>query len=314
MTHPAYHAPVMVDEAVSYLIGDPDGIYIDGTLGGGGHSESILKKLGPHGKLIGLDRDSEAIAACRKRLSEYKNRIQIIQAPFAELDRVVRETGVDLMDGLLLDLGLSSHQIDVPERGFSYLQDGPLDMRMGTDQTLTAREVIQTYPEESLADLFFYYGEERRARQIARKIVSSRRNMTVSSTGQLAALIQAASPGPMVQKTLARIFQALRIEVNDEMNQLKTVLQKGGGLLRAGGRMVIISYHSLEDRLVKRFFKAEELSIRRVDIAEKTGVSQFRILTKKVLRPPEEEIRSNPRARSARLRAAEKITAGLESR
>lgn len=307
MASQPYHMPVLVDEAVSYLVGNPAGIFIDCTLGGGGHAEQILKKLNRAGKLIAIDRDQDAIEYAQDHLREFRQQIKIIQGNFADIDHIVHETGESTLDGILLDLGISSHQIDVPARGFSYLQDGPLDMRMNSKTTMTACDVIQTYSESSLADLFFYYGEERRARQIARRIVLIREKDPIQTTQDLARAVRMIIPGHVVNKSLSRIFQALRIEVNDELEQLKTVLPKAGKLLKTGGRLVIISYHSLEDRLVKRFFRGEPLSFMRQDMVEQVEPRLFKMLHKKVIQPMEAEISRNPRARSARLRAAEKV-------
>ncbi len=309
MEKTGYHQPVLAPEAAAFLVWNPSGVYADCTLGGGGHSEQILKCLDDHGRIIGIDRDPEAIAFSRKRLAESGDNIRFFQSAFGDIDRVVHESGEAALDGLLLDLGVSSHQIDSAARGFSYLQDGPLDMRMDPELNMTASDVIQSYSESALADLFFYYGEERRSRQIARLIAAARDKETISTTGRLTALVRSRIPDHMANKTLARIFQSLRIEVNSELKQLETVLVKGGELLKSGGRMVVISYHSLEDRLVKRFFRNEPLSFIRQDMVEALGPKTFRMLHKKVVRAGEDECRTNPRARSARLRAAEKLQA-----
>lgn len=302
-----YHEAVLLDETVLFLVANPSGIYIDGTIGGGGHSEKILEKLNKNGIVIGIDRDMDAVAYSRNRFKQNGSQIQIYQRAFGDIDQVVQDAGIKEIDGLLLDLGISSHQIDEPLRGFSYLKGGPLDMRMDAKGTITAYDVIHTYSEASLADLFFYYGEERRARQIAKRIVMSRKKKALVSTTDLADLIREMTSSRFINKTLSRIFQALRIEVNDELSQLKIVLQKGADLVKIGGRVVVISYHSLEDRLVKRFFRGQPLSILRQDMIAPANPRQFRAMHKKVIRPSEDEITKNPRARSARLRAAERI-------
>ncbi|MBN2105662.1 16S rRNA (cytosine(1402)-N(4))-methyltransferase RsmH [bacterium] len=302
-----YHEAVLLNEAVSFLITDPSGVYVDGTIGGGGHSEKILEKISKKGIVIGIDRDREAVAYSKDRFKKDVSQIQIYQGAFEALDQIVQNAGIEKINGLLLDLGISSHQIDEPSRGFSYLKEGPLDMRMDLQGKMTAYDVVHTYSEASLADLFFYYGEERRARQIARKIVIWRDKERLDSTTDLANLIRGMSSGRFVNKTLSRIFQALRIEVNNELSQLKTALKKGDDVLKLGGRVVVIAYHSLEDRLVKRFFRGEFLSFLRQDMIEPVESRRFRALHKKVIRPSTDEIARNPRARSARLRAAEKI-------
>lgn len=307
MASQPYHVPVLLEEAVSYLIGNTSGVFLDCTLGGGGHSEQILRKLTGTGKLIALDRDWDAIEYAQNHLKRFEQQLTIVQGDFANIDDIVEKAGHAALDGILLDLGISSHQIDVPSRGFSYLQNGPLDMRMNLNGTITACDVIQTYSETSLADLFFYYGEERKARQIARRIVLLREKETITTTQDLARVVRMIIPAPVVNKSLARIFQALRIEVNDELEQLKKVLLKAEKILKTGGRLVIISYHSLEDRLVKRFIRGEPLSFKRQDLIEQIKIRQFKMLHKKVIQPTEEEMNRNPRARSARLRAAERI-------
>ena len=302
-----YHDPVLFEEAISYLVVHPEGVYCDGTLGGGGHFSGILEKLNKHGTLIGIDRDPEAVQHCRERFKKSGSDIHFYQGAFGDIERIVQKTGVKLLDGLLLDLGISSRQIDHPARGFSYLKAGPLDMRMDTQASLTAYDILHSYSEAALADLFFYYGEERKARRIAKKIVISRNRIPLETTLDLANLVRTMIPGHRVNKSLSRIFQALRIEVNDELAQLKSVLIQAGDLLNSRGRLVVIAYHSLEDRLVKRFLKGEELSFLRQEMAERVQPRQFRLLTKKVVRPSSEEVERNSRARSARLRAAEKL-------
>jgi 16S rRNA (cytosine1402-N4)-methyltransferase len=263
-----YHVPVLAQTAISYLIHNPDGIYADATCGGGGHGELILRKLSKRGTYIGIDRDQEAIQYCQSRLKPFGDQVLLFQAPFSQIKEIIQNAGGEVLDGMLLDLGISSHQIDVAARGFSYLNEGPLDMRMGTQDHLTAAVILNTYPEKELADIFYHYGEEKKSRSIARRIIESRTTRPLSTTSELALVIQSCIAGP-ANKTLSRIFQALRIAVNDEINELKIVLQNGGDLLRTGGRMVVISYHSLEDRLVKRFFKGEILSTERMDMVEK---------------------------------------------
>jgi 16S rRNA (cytosine1402-N4)-methyltransferase len=300
-----YHNPVLVSETIAYLVTDPAGVYLDCTIGGGGHSEALLKQLN-QGKIIGIDRDPEAIRFCAERFRGYDQQVQLFQGAFGGMGQFLKLAGETAVDGILLDLGVSSHQIDTPSRGFSYLQDGPLDMRMNPSESYSAREILNTWDEADLADLFFYYGEERYSRQIARLIVMKRDREPLNTTLDFADLIRSRVHGSKVNKTLARLFQALRIQVNDELEQLKSGLQSGADLLRVGGHMVVLSYHSLEDRLVKRFFRGEEMSIRK-DSVEPTGMKRFKMLHKKVVRAGDEDIRRNPRSRAVRLRAAEKI-------
>ena len=300
-----YHNPVLVSETIAYLVTDPSGVYLDCTIGGGGHSEALLKQLN-QGKIIGIDRDPEAIRFCTERFRCCGQQVQLFQGAFGGMGQFLKLAGETAVDGILLDLGVSSHQIDTPSRGFSYLQDGPLDMRMNPSENYSAREILNTWNEADLADLFFYYGEERYSRQIARLIVMKRDREPLNTTLDFADLIRSRVHGSKVNKTLARLFQALRIQVNDELEQLKSGLQSGVDLLRVGGHMVVLSYHSLEDRLVKRFFRGEEMSIRK-DSVESTGKKRFKMLHKKVVRAGDEDIRRNPRSRAVRLRAAEKI-------
>lgn len=279
---------------------------MDATLGGGGHSEAILKRLGPQGRLVGIDRDAEAVSYSMQRLSSFSDRMRIIQGEFAEMDALLGSVGVRQIDGVLFDLGISSHQIDSAERGFSFQKDGPLDLRMDTHASKTAGDIIRAYSEKQLSDLFFSFGEERNSRRIARAIVEIRGRKSIETTGQLSALIRKFTPARWQLKTLSRIFQALRLEVNDELGQLQTGLDKAASLLKKGGRMVIITYHSLEDRMVKRFFKGPAGETRHPLIQERKTLA-FRMLTRKVVKPSSAEIETNPRSRSAKLRAAEKL-------
>ena len=252
-----YHVPVMRDEVVQWLDTDPAGTYVDATVGGGGYFEAMLPRLTPKAKLVGIDRDAEALAHCRDRFAQEPERVRLIQGDLGQVAEVLNGAGVDAIDGFLLDLGLSSRQIDAPERGFAYLQDGPLDMRMDQSQGLTAEAVINQYEESALADLFHYYGEERYARRLARRVVAARQADAIQTTGQLAEVIRKAAPGPHALKTLARVWQALRVEVNDELGQLKSGLMGIYPLLKPGARVVVLSYESLSDRMVKRFFRGD---------------------------------------------------------
>lgn len=288
-----YHTPVLLEEVLRQLQPRPGGLYVDGTVGGGGHTEEILRASAPDGRVIGLDWDDEAIAAGRARLGEFGSRVQLVAANFNRLSEVLAELRVTGLDGVLLDLGVSSRQLDEPTRGFSFLRDGPLDMRMSRTTSLSARDVLATAREEELARIFFEYGEERRSRAIARRIVQERERQPLETTAQLAWLVERVL-GPKRGKVhpATRTFQALRIHVNRELDSLREGLVAGVEALKPGGRLVVISFHSLEDRIVKWYFR------------ETPGL---RVLTKKPVMAGEEECRTNPRARSAKLRAAEKI-------
>ena len=306
---PAYHIPVLPDKATSLLISNPDGVYVDGTLGGGGHSARILKGLSAHGRLFGFDQDAEAVAEAAALFAQ-DSRMVIEHSNVVYLVPVLTKHNITGIDGILLDLGVSSHQIDAPERGFSFRYDGPLDMRMDSGYPNTAAELIRTMDAQELAELFWKYGEERRSRRIAEAIVSARRNGAVGTTGQLAEIIRGAVPALHVNKTLARIFQALRIAVNRELDILEETLSAAFDFLVPGGRLVVISYHSLEDRIVKNFIREEArycVCPPRTPVCVCGKVQRARILTSKPVEADENEVRRNPRARSARLRAGEKI-------
>jgi 16S rRNA (cytosine1402-N4)-methyltransferase len=300
-----YHVPVMAGRVLEFLITDPAGVYVDATAGGGGHSEAIMARLSEGGRLVGLDRDAEAVAFCRARLARFSRNARFLRGEFASMDALLDGAGVNAADGVLFDLGVSSRQIDDPRRGFSYMNDGPLDSRMDAESALTAEEVIRSWPEKELAGLFFRYGEEKNSRRIARAVVSARERKSVSTTGELAEIIRSVTPARWQVKTLSRVFQALRIEVNEELLQLEAGLEKAAGVLKRGGRMVVITYHSLEDRMVKRFLKGPVESDP-VPVSPTRPLSRFLVLTRRVVTPSPEEIQANPRARSAKLRAAER--------
>ena len=247
------HASVMLDEAVEKLITDKSGTYVDGTLGGGGHALEIVSRL-DGGLLIGIDRDQEAIEAASERLSGQN--VRLVRDNFSRLDQILDGLSIDRIDGVLLDLGVSSHQIDSAPRGFSYMHDAPLDMRMDTRQALTAFDVVNGYSEERLVDIFSRYGEERFSKRIARAIVGFRRSKSIETTAQLVDVIKKAVP--MIKgggHPAKRVFQAIRIEVNGELDVLDGVLRSAVNRLKVGGRLVVITFHSLEDRIVKSTFK-----------------------------------------------------------
>ena len=302
-----FHVPVLVDAVLAFLLTNPSGIYVDGTVGGGGHGESILNRLDKKGKLIGIDRDERAISFCRERFSSYGDRIRLVQGEFGDVDVLLGDLGISEVDGLLLDLGVSSHQIDTVERGFSYLTDGPLDMRMDMSVLKRGRDVINGYSEADLFSVLVDYGEERFARRIARRIVESRRKKSIETTRDLADVVRRVVPQRTHVKTLSRVFQAVRMEVNDELGQLRTGLEGVYPLLKSGGRIVVISYESLMDRMVKRFFRGEAATFSKHEAVQSDSRFCFRVLTRRIVRPSVEEVAENPRARSARLRAAEKV-------
>ncbi len=307
-----HHKPVMLDEAVQQLTIKPEGIYLDCTFGRGGHSQAILAKLGQQGRLLALDRDSEAIASAQASELRQDPRFSLCQARFDQLLAITRQARVaEKVDGLLLDLGVSSPQLDTPGRGFSFLRDGPLDMRMDATAGQNASDWLMAVGEKDLARVLFEFGEERYARRIAGAIVTARANAPLATTKQLAELIAAAVPVVDKHKHPAtRSFQAIRIAVNQELTQLQAVLPQALSVLKPGGRLVVIAFHSLEDRIVKRFINAEaggkhdpgRLPVKQADIPKgelkKIG---------KAIKPNAAEMAANPRARSALMRVAEKV-------
>lgn len=293
------HLTVMGPEALDWLNVHPGGTYVDGTLGGGGHSRLILKALGSEGRLIALDRDPEPRAWATEGWGRGEGRLTVAAGNFVDMDEILARLGQGRVDGILLDLGLSSRQLSGPGRGFSWLSDEPLDMRLDPNGKLTARDVVNRYQEKDLADLIWRYGEERASRRLARMIVRSRQKKPLETTGELAALAAAAlyRPGPPPRiHPATRLFMALRIEVNGELADLESFLGRAADLLKPGGRLVVISFHSLEDRLVKEAFRGKS----------ETGPGPWLRLHKKPLTAGSEEVERNPRARSAKLRAAEK--------
>jgi 16S rRNA (cytosine1402-N4)-methyltransferase len=304
-----YHIPVLREMVARFLVTAPNGIYIDGTVGFAGHAAYLLDLLGRKAVYIAIDQDGDALQSAKARLAQFKN-VHFFQKNFSEMREIVTELKIDCVQGILMDLGISSYQIDRDERGFSYMKDGVLDMRMGDKQQRTAADIINEEPVERLIEIFRFYGEERKAALIAREIEKARRVKTITTTKALTDILARVVPGQHLIKTCARIFQAVRIEVNDELEHLKRGLQAGFSLLSKGGRLVVISYHSLEDRIVKQFFveKARRCTCPPglpVCICAKTA--ELKILTKKVVRPAPDELSRNPRARSAKLRAGERL-------
>ena len=304
---PAYHVPILGSAVSKHLVTDPNGTYIDATLGGGGHAERVLERLGEFGKLIGIDRDPSAIEVATNRLSAFAGRVCVVRAPFWNLRRILADQGIASIAGILFDLGVSSHQIDNADRGFSFQRDGPLDMRMGPDAKCTARDVVNSYSQQDLTRIIKIYGEERTATRIARAICDNR---PLDRTGDLARVIARHSWGPQKRKTLARVFQALRIEINDELTHLEDALQTAVDLLQPGGRVGVLSYHGLEHRAVKRVFeRGTRDCIGPVDLPV-CACDRHPVLTvptRRPLRPDAAEIAQNPRARSAAFRVAQRL-------
>jgi 16S rRNA (cytosine1402-N4)-methyltransferase len=315
------HIPVMLEEVLNFLQPKANGYYVDGTLGGGGHAGALLEQSNPGGRVLGIDSDVQALERVKGRFAEavQNGRLVLVHGNFAELARIVDEAGfVSPVDGVLLDLGFSSYQMDDPGRGLSFSADGPLDMRLDQSQELTAADLINNASEQELADIFWRYGDETRSRQVAWRIVRERARSPITRTSQLARLASAGVPyKPGMIHPATRVFQALRIAVNSELEHLEAALpqivevlrrEKTGDIGGDGGRMVIISFHSLEDRLVKGFMRREA-----VDCICPPGIpvcvcnhkASLRILTPKPVTPTKQEVLDNPRARSAKLRAAE---------
>ncbi len=303
------HKPVLFDEAIASLHIQPDGIYVDGTAGGAGHSRAIAQKLGKNGKLISIDRDPDAVKVAKERLAEYPMAV-VVQSEFSRLDEVLDDLGIDKIDGMLLDLGVSSHQLDTAQRGFSFHQDAPLDMRM-SQIGLTAADLVNTLSEKELSDIIFSYGEERYARSIARNICRVRENAPIQTTGELAELIKSSMPAAARRDghPARRTFQALRIAVNGELDQLADVMDIAFDRLSVGGRLSIITFHSLEDRMVKQKFNewCKGCTCPPDFPVCVCGNSPRASLPVKNCAPTQNELEQNPRSHSARLRVAEKL-------
>ena len=308
------HLPVLFRESIDSLSIKKEGIYVDCTAGGGGHSQGILEKLGKKGLLLSLDKDDEALLTCEKKREENKKKDQwkIIKADFSDISTVLKKEGVEKVDGILADLGVSSYQLDTPERGFSYAKDGPLDMRMDKSAALTAEEVINRYSEKELADIFRQYGEEKFAGRIARVIVEKRRQRLFSTTKELADAVLFALPAKArneAQHPARRVFQAVRIEVNHELRAVDILLDSALEVLKEGGRLSIISFHSLEDRRVKEAFREWEnpcVCPRNFPICVCGREKKGKVITRKAMEASLEEIKENTRSRSAKLRVFER--------
>jgi 16S rRNA (cytosine1402-N4)-methyltransferase len=292
------HRPVMAKEVLYWLNPKVGGVYVDCTLGAGGHTQALLEKTNGQVKIVGIDWDEEALKIAREQLGDYKEQIILIKENFKNLLQILKKEKIEKVDGILYDLGVSSMQLDTPERGFSFRYLAPLDMRMDTGQKLTASHLVNQLPEKELEDIFFRLGEERWARRVAKFIIQERKNHPLRTTRELVEITRKAIPAEVRRKRrihfATKIFQALRIRVNAELENLKSSLEVSFDLLWRGGRICIISYHSLEDRIVKEEFKKREKK-------------KINILTKKVIKPSFQEIKTNPRARSAKMRVGERI-------
>ncbi|HSJ76740.1 MAG TPA: 16S rRNA (cytosine(1402)-N(4))-methyltransferase RsmH [Gemmatimonadales bacterium] len=305
----AQHVPVLLEETLGFLAPERGGLFVDATLGLGGHAEALLQRA-PEARLLGLDRDPQALELASRRLAIFGDRVRLVHAVFDQLEPVLAGLGIERVAGVLADLGVSSMQLDMPERGFSFRFDGPLDMRMGIAD-LTAADLVNRSSEEELEKIFREYGEERHARRIARAIARARAESPITTTGQLKGLIDRIKSWSSHQEKIdpaTRVFQALRIEVNQELARLEALIDQTVGLLEPGGRLVIISYHSLEDRIVKNRLRAmAQGEVDQVTGRTRSETQLIEVLTKKPVRPSDEEIAFNPRSRSAKLRAARRI-------
>lgn len=307
------HRSVLLDECIEGLAIKPNGIYVDGTAGGGGHSFHIASTLGEGGRLIAIDQDENAIAAAGKRLATFGEKVTLVRSNFSRVSEVLDELGIEKIDGILMDLGVSSYQLDTPERGFSYNADAPLDMRMDNRNPLDASVVVNTYSEEKLREIIYGYGEEKFGGKIASEIVKARGIKPIESTGELVDIIKRAMPTAAKQgghHPAKRTFQAIRIEVNSELDVIKPAIDGAVKYLNEGGRIAIITFHSLEDRLVKQAYAslAEGCTCpRSFPVCVCGNKPKVKIVTKKPILPSEKELEENPRSRSAKLRVAEKI-------
>ena len=306
------HISVLLDETIDGLDIKPDGIYVDGTLGGGGHSYEILKRLSPKGRLIGIDQDGEALKAAGERLKEFENQITLVRSNYCEIDKVLKELNVEKVDGILLDIGVSSYQLDNLERGFSYKSDAPLDMRMDTRQELTAADVVNTYSENELFKIIKDYGEDKFAKNIAKHIVLARKEKPLETTKELSEVIKRAIPMKVQAKgghPAKKTFQAIRVEVNQELTVLKESIDKMIDLLKPNGRICIITFHSLEDRIVKTKFRENENPCTcppNFPVCVCGKKSKGKVITRKPIIPSEDEIEENKRAKSSKLRIFER--------
>lgn len=303
------HVPVLLKESVDLLVTNDKGIYFDGTIGFGGHSSEILKRLNKKGKLVATDKDEKAFEYSRNKFIGDK-RFSIYNTSFSDIDTISKIEFIEKFDGIFVDLGVSSYQLDNVESGFTFREDAPLDLRMNKKSGISASKLLNTFSYEQLADIIFTYGEEKNSRNIAKKIIEQREKSKFVSSFQLKEVIEKIVPERFLIKSLTRVFQALRIYVNDELNELKTFLDKAIDLLNINGRIVVLTYHSLEDRIVKEKFKYETLECvcpPGTPICICNKVRKLILVNSKPIQPSETEIRNNKRSRSAKLRAAERI-------
>ena len=307
------HKSVLLEETIESLDIKPDGTYVDGTLGGGGHSLEILKKLGENGRLIGIDQDSDAIKFASERLKEYEDKIDIVHSNYSNIKTILSNLGIDKVDGILLDLGVSSYQLDNPDRGFTYREDTPLDMRMDRESSMTARDIINDYPEMELFKVIRDYGEDKFAKNIAKHIVKARSIKPIETTGELNEIIKAAIPAKVRQNgghPSKKTFQAIRIELNHELDVLENTLDDMIDLLNTGGRLSVITFHSLEDRIVKDIFRRNMNPCTcppEFPVCVCGKKSKGKVITKKPIVPSEKELSDNKRAKSSKLRVFEHI-------
>ena len=304
-----HHTPVLLKESLEFLMTDKSGVYFDATLGFGGHSEAILNLLNSSGKLLSTDVDKDAFKFSKEKFSS-EQRIKIFNFNFSQIDIIAKIESIKYFNGIFADLGVSSFQLDNPLSGFTYRNEAKLDLRMDKTKTITAADIINSFSEEEIADIIYQYGEEKKSRQIAKRIIENRKIKKIETTLDLANIIEEITPFKYRIKTLSRVFQALRIYVNDELEVLKSFLTKSVDLLAEGGRIVILSYHSLEDRIVKETFKYETLDCicpKDYPVCQCNKEQRLKILTKKPVVPSELEIENNFRSRSAKLRAAERV-------
>ena len=306
------HTPVLLEETIEGLRIKPEGTYVDGTLGGGGHSGCILERLNDQGRLIGIDRDGAAVAAAGERLKGFTN-VTIVRDNYCNISGVLDSLGIKSVDGILLDLGVSSYQLDTPERGFSYMSDAPLDMRMDDRGAVTAADIVNTYSQTDLTRIIKQYGEERFAAAIAGHITAAREGGPIKTTGELVEIIKASIPAKFQKNAghpAKRTFQAIRIELNNELKGLSDSLDTMIDLLKSGGRIAIITFHSLEDQIVKQAFKTAQdpcICPPNLPVCACGRVSKGRVITKSPIIPSEEEMEKNPRSKSAKLRIFEKV-------
>ncbi|WP_419742039.1 16S rRNA (cytosine(1402)-N(4))-methyltransferase RsmH [Paraclostridium dentum] len=308
-----HHVSVLLDECIDNLNIKPDGVYVDCTMGGAGHSKEIVKRLSKDGLFIGFDQDINAINTAKERLSEYSDRVKFVHSNFQNLKNELEKIGVYKVDGVLADLGVSSHQLDEADRGFSYMQDAPLDMRMDIRCSFSAYDVVNTYSEAELSKIIKDYGEDNWAKRIAKFIVEGRKEKSIETTGELVEIIKKAIPkkaridGPHPAK---RTFQAIRIEVNNELGVITEMIDDAASIMNEGGRICIITFHSLEDRIVKNAFRdlaTDCICPPHIPICQCDKEALVKVITRKPILPTDKEIEENPRSRSAKLRVAERI-------